>query len=181
MANDKYVNFATPKGVARYPKIIEPDTKGEYADNKHKTELVLSAEDTKSFRQQALAAAKQLLPGVKNPKIPFKSSPDKKTGEVVESFIFKSTKKPLILDAKKNRINPKNIGAGSVLKIGGSFAAYEKGPNKGITAYLDAVQVIELKEGFDASALFNEEDGYVADEEAAPFSDESGSEDVMEL
>jgi DNA-directed RNA polymerase len=182
MANsDKYVNFATPKGVARFPKIIEPDTKGKYADNKHKTELIMSAEDLKAFKAKAAAAAKQLLPGVKNPKLPFKVSTDKKTGETVESFIAKSTKKPWIGDAKKTPINPKNIGPGSVLKIGGSFAAYEKGPNKGITAYLDAVQVIELKEGFDASALFNEEDGYVADEEAAPFSDESGSADVMEL
>lgn len=180
----EYVAYVTPRGTARFPKIIEADTKGEYADNKHKTELVFSPEDMKAFKAQAEAAAAKLLPNVKNPKLPFKSKEDKKTKEIVESFIAKSTKKPFIVDAKKTPINPKNIGGGSILKLVGSFAAYEKGPNKGITAYLDAVQVIDLKEGYDAAAAFDVEDGYTGSDDegsaADSFSDESNA-DALDL
>ena len=34
----KYVPFVTEVMTARYPKLSEPDTKGEYADGKYKTE-----------------------------------------------------------------------------------------------------------------------------------------------
>ena len=177
----KYVNFVTPKGVARYCKIVEGDHGHEFSDGKHKTELVFTAEDHKVFKKAALAAAKELGAPAK---IPERKAIDKQTKEEVISFIFKSTKLPVIVDAKRNRINPKTIGSGSVLKLGGTFAAYPKtGPLKGVTAYLDAVQVIELKEGFDATKLFNDEDGYdgsQADADESGFADETEDE-AMDL
>ena len=183
MAKGTYINFVTPKGVARFPKLDQPDTKGEYADNKYKTEIVLSEADTKAFKAKALEAAKQLLPGVKNPRIPIKVK-ETKDGETVTSFIFKrhaDKGKPALFDAKRAPVNVK-VGGGSVIKVGGSFAAYEKGANKGITAYLDAVQIIELKEGFDARSMFSDEDGFEASES---FQDETSgdeqSSDALDL
>jgi hypothetical protein len=81
-----YINFVSPIGIARFPKIDAPDTTGQYADNKYKTELVLSDADTKAFKATLQAAVKQLLPNEKNVRIPMKTS--KKDGVV--SFIFKS-------------------------------------------------------------------------------------------
>lgn len=176
----EYVDYVTPKGVARFPKIIEPDTGNEYSTGKHQTELVFTPEDHAAFLATAKAAAKKLAPHLTDPKLPFKSKEDKKTKEVVLSFIAKTSKRPPIFDAKKNKITPKNIGPGSILKLVGAFAYYKKGPNEGITAYLNAVQVIDLKEGFDVSNAFGVEDGYdgadAVDDDAAGFSDESNTD-----
>lgn len=154
----KYVNFVTPKGTARFPKLSEPDTKGEYADNKYKTEIVLDDDDLAAFKKEMYAAAKELLPNVKSPNLPIKTS--KKDGVV--SIIFKSKHRPQVQDAQRTDI-PKSVevGPGSVIKVAGTFAPYEKGALKGITAYLDAVRVYELKQRRDAAEAFGDaEDGY---------------------
>jgi len=143
------VTFTTPIGVARYPKISEPDTTGDYADNKFKTDVVFSDADLKALKAKVVEFAKKELPNVSNPQMPYHEKKDKETGEVVEFMRFKSKRKPLIIDAKKNKV-PDNvsIGGGSKIRIGATLGTYSKGKNVGVTAYLNAVQVIELQQGF---------------------------------
>lgn len=171
-----YINFVTPIGIARFPKIDAPDTTGQYADNKYKTELVLDDADTKAFKKVLQDAVKQLLPNEKNVRIPIKTS--KKDGVV--SFIFKSHKKPVIVDAARNRV-PEGvaIGPGSRIRISGSLTDYESRGDYGITAYFDACQVIELRERHDATKAFDAvEDGFKATDVApeAAFSDNASSQ-----
>lgn len=143
------VTFTTPIGVARYPKISQPDTTGDYADNKYKTDVVFSDADLKVLKAKMVEFAKAELPDVSNPDLPIREKKDKETGEVITFVRFKSARKPLIIDAKKNRV-PDNvtIGGGSKIRIGGTLNAYKKGANKGVNIYLNAVQVIELQQGF---------------------------------
>lgn len=162
MAKDNYTPTVTPLGEARFPKINEPDTKGEYADGKYKIEVVLNEANTKLYKKELHDVAARIFPGVKGVRIPMKTAKD---GTI--SFIFKSKDKPMILDAKKNKLPPEVVvGAGSSVRVAGSLAKYEKGPNKGITAYLSAVQVVELVEGGSMAKLFDVEDGFVADPQA---------------
>jgi hypothetical protein len=164
------VTFTTPIGVARYPKISSPDTTGEFADNKYKTDVVFSDADLKAIKAKCLEFAKAELPGVKDPKLPVGKHTDKETGEVTEFVRFKSARKPVIIDAKRNKL-PANVevGGGSRIRVGGTLNAYTKGGNKGINIYLNAVQVIELQQGFSINDFeeYEGDDAYVADDASA--------------
>jgi hypothetical protein len=79
-----------------------------------------------------------------------------------------------IFDAKKQRIRPASIFAGSVLRIAYALSPYYiPGTNTvGAALYINAVQVIELVSAAGKGARadsfgFSEEQGYTADEEAA--------------
>ena len=158
MSKDNFTPITTPIGDLRYPKLSEPDTKGEYADGKYKTEITFNTINTALVKKEMEACAARMFPGAKNVKIPMKTAKD---GTV--SFIFKSKNKPMLVDAKKQKIPAGvNIGGGSTGRVHGSLAKYEKGPNKGITAYLSAVQVIELQEGGGSISAFDVEDGFEA-------------------
>lgn len=173
-----YQKFVSPAGVARYPKITTPDTKGQYATGRYKTDVVFDEVGLASMKKALTEFAAKNLPGVSNPHLPIKVSKDGVTFIVFKGGMTKDgeARKPALTDAKKNAI-PKGveIGAGSKIKVAGTMATYEKGPNKGVTIYLDAVQVIDLVEGSeDPTSRFAEEDGYVA--EASEAADEAGSE-----
>jgi hypothetical protein len=78
-----------------------------------------------------------------------------------------------IFDAKKQRIRPASIFAGSVLRIAYALSPYYiPGTNTvGVALYINAVQVIELVSAAGKGARadsfgFSEEEGYTADEEA---------------
>jgi hypothetical protein len=160
------LNLTTPIGTARYPKITSPDTEGQYADGKYKTDLVLSDGDLKDVTKTIKEFAKAEFPDVKDPKLPIIVQKDKESGEVTTSIRFKSARKPLILDAKKNRVpDGVTIGGGSRLRLGGTLASYNAGGNKGITIYLNAVQVVELAQGFSEGDFdeYDGEDAYVAE------------------
>jgi DNA-directed RNA polymerase len=140
----------TPIGAARRPKLSKPDTESEFADNKFKTEIVLSATDTVAFKDELMRAATKILSNCKSPNMPIKTAKD---GTI--SFIFKSKVRPEVADAYGNPIGPEiEIGDWSTLRLAGRLAAYEKGTLKGITGYLDAVQVIELKRAVTAASVF---------------------------
>jgi hypothetical protein len=174
------VKFTTPIGVARYPKISKPDTTGEYADNKYKTDVVFSDEDLKVVTKQILDFAKENYSDAEVKKMvgsdnwPIKEAKDKETGEVTTFVRFKSQRKPFIFDAKKNKIpDGVEVGGGSRVRVGGVLNAYHKGSNKGVNIYLNAVQVIELQQGFNINDFdeYEGDDAYVAD-----VSDDAASE-----
>lgn len=158
----KYVPFVTEVMTARYPKLSEPDTKGEYADGKFKTEATADEAYTEEFQEFIQKVADEAFPGKKNVHLPWKET---KEGGI--AFNFKSPKKkPHLTDAKGKPLKAGiTIRGGTKLRIAGSVAAWEKGAKRGVSLWPDAVRVIKLAEGFDANAAFGAaEDGFDADD-----------------
>lgn len=151
----KYVPFVTEVMAARYPKLSEPDTKGEYADGRYKTEATADEAYTEAFQEFIQKVADGAFPGKKNVHLPWKET---KEGEI--AFNFKSPKKkPELLDAKGMPLRPGIIiRAGTLIRVVGSVAAWEKGEKRGISLWPDAIRVIRLAEGFDANAAFGPPD-----------------------
>jgi hypothetical protein len=158
----KYVPFVTQVMTARYPKLSEPDTKGEYADGKYKTEATADEAYTEAFQEEIQKVIDTYFAGKKNVHAPWKE-----TKEGAIAFNFKSPKKKPQLTDSKGKPLPKGavIRGGSLIRIAGVIAAWEKGAKRGVSLWPDAVRVLKLAEGFDASAAFGaEEDGFDADE-----------------
>ena len=157
----QYVTFVTEVMVARDPKLSEPDTRGEYADGKYKTEATASEGYTQKFQGDLLAVAHRYFGAGKSIHMPWKE-----TKEGAIAFNFKSPKKkPELTDSKGKPLKAgTRIRSGSLLRIAGVIAAWEKGVMCGVSLWPDAVRVIKLVEGFDASAAFGAaEDGFDAD------------------
>jgi DNA-directed RNA polymerase len=174
----KYVPFVTEVVTARYPKLSEPDTKGEYADGKYKTEATADEDYTERFQEMIQKVADTYFAGKKNVHLPWKE-----TKEGAIAFNFKSPKKkPQLTDAKGKALKQGTIiRGGSLIRIAGVIAAWEKGAKRGVSLWPDAVRVIKLSEGFDANAAFGAaEDGFDADEYEpnTSFGDDEASEDT---
>lgn len=155
-SKSKTVPFVTPFGTLRYPKISQPDTKGEFADGKFKTDIVFSDEDYAIVEKAIKDAAKELLPDVKTPKLPLHEWDEGK------GIRLKSQYKPVVFDAKNKEL-PEGvlIGGGSEARIASAIFSYKKGGNTGISLRLGKVQVRSLVEyeGGDSSP-FDETDGF---------------------
>lgn len=151
MEDFKYVPFVTEVMTARYPKLSEPDTKGEYADGKYKTEATASEDYTKRFQEEIQAAIDAHFAGKKNVHTPWKET---KEGSI--AFNFKSpSKKPELFDAKGNPLKASVvIGGGSLIRIAGVIAAWEKGAKRGASLWPDVVRVIKLENASDAFERF---------------------------
>jgi hypothetical protein len=138
LANKK-IKFTSPFGVAKYPHISSPDTKGKYADNKFKTKLVFQLGDAgvSDFIKACDDAAKEIhgSAGATLYK-PYVLNED----EGVVEFVFKTQYAPAIFDARNQSAQGAQIGGGSVLRILGSFVEYDKG----ITCALNQVQIKQL-------------------------------------
>jgi DNA-directed RNA polymerase len=160
MANKKfeYAPFVTEIMTARNPKLSEPDTEGEYADGKYKTEATADGDYTERFQQEIQKVIDKYFAGKKNVHLPWRETND---GGV--AFKFKSPKKkPELIDAKGDPLKAGVIiHNGSLMRVAGVAAAWEKGSKRGVSLWLDAVRVIKLTSGFDASRAFGaSEDGF---------------------
>jgi hypothetical protein len=156
------VKFTTPFGVAQYPHLNTPDTKGKRADGKYKTKLVLKGDDpnTQAF-VQAIDKALVELKGSKDADLYRPISVDEETGEV--TLTVKSKYAPAIFDAKNREARKTRIRRGSVIRILGEFVPFDdapKYPDGGINARLYQVQIKELS---GASGFDTIEDGYEYD------------------
>ena len=199
--------ITTPKGLAEYPWLNEPDTKFQ-AEGTYKVNLVL--DDTPATRN-LLARLEQIRDDfveewsedprnskVKNPHLAdiyeenedgtitlkFKAKAQIKTreGQVVDVNI------PLF-DSKGKPMNER-IGRGSTIKVSFQTVPYYMASSKsiGVSLRIKAVQVIDLKSamgGSDASSYgFEEEDGYTTEDipqtspGADPFPSEDNEEDL---
>lgn len=99
------------------------------------------------------------------------------------SLRIKSKNQPDIYDSTGKKL-PKaiKIGNGSKIKVSGTFLTYANGPNFGVTAYLNAIQILELKEYSKNPFGSSEEGGFVygGTEPANPFgsSDDADEDDA---
>lgn len=214
MSDDKRVQVkkTTPRGIAVWPKLDEPDTKFE-AEGVYTTKLKLSAEDAQPYvdlidklAADHLAACQKAESNPAKKKklkltddMPYKPDLDKEgneTGDMILSFKMKAsgvskktgkpwTRKPAAFDAKGRPLTPvPKIGGGSTIKVSCIYEPWANPKGEvGVSARLEAVQLIELRTFGDRSAAEHgfgeEEDGYEAEAataQTAGFTDESGSE-----
>jgi hypothetical protein len=151
------VKFTTPFGVARYPHISSPDTKGKFADDKYKTKLVFPIGDpaAQAFKTKIEEAAFEIH-GKAGLKLYMPFVEDEDAGEIV--FITKTNYAPAIFDSKGKQAPNLKIGSGSVLRLMGNIVGFEKG----ISAQFNQVQIKELN-GFGECGFDAVEDGYEYD------------------
>ncbi|MBR0895778.1 hypothetical protein JQ616_12515 [Bradyrhizobium tropiciagri] len=152
----KYVPFVTEIMTARYPKLSEPDTQGEYADGKYKTEATASRDYTERLQGEIQRVVEANFPRRKSVHVPWKETKEREI-----AFIFKSPKKkPVLTDAKGNPLNAGIIiRGGALIRLIGVIAAWEKGAKRGVSLWPDAVRVIKLANGFDACVMIDDPDG----------------------
>ena len=100
------------------------------------------------------------------------------------SLRVKSKNQPDMYDSTGKKM-PKAIklGNGSRIKVSGTFLTYANGPNFGTTAYVNAVQVLELKEYSKNPFGAAEEGGFVyaGNEPANPFGGSDDAEDETDV
>ena len=177
--------FTTPKGVAYFPYISQPDTKFDEA-GVYKVNLCIpkaGAEPIiKLINSEIISGIKEIVEKskkeVKQAPVPYYDEVDDTTGEptgnVVIKFKSKAAYKPAVFDSKGNMMTSHNIYGGSTLKVNGSISFYSSPSiGAGVTLRLRAVQIIEYVEGADGATKFgfDSEDGFTVDGLAAEIED----------
>jgi hypothetical protein len=188
----KKLIVVTPAGTAAYAWLSKPDEGQQYSDGKYKVTLVLDADtDLSDLEAKCRQLAEEAFPGVDESDIrmPFVDG-DTKGKEEFEGKILITMKTkfaPKQVDSKKRPL-PESVSvfSGDLIKVAAAIVPYEstekvtetvKGKKVsktvkvyGITLALNAVQLLEKRNGGgDGASYFDEEDGFTADE------DESGS------
>lgn len=189
--------YTTAKGVAMYPHLRKPETY-EGQEIGLTIKLMLEAEETEKFKAFLMGEVEKAksMPEYKgksfaNPNIGLGETKD---GDEYFKFKTKSTftnkqgetfKKTVPIYDSKGKPLPDNVevGSGSIVRVAYSVNPYWKNKTmKGVTLYLEAVQVIELKEyGQQDAGAFGfdiEEDGYVAADAETVESPFTGDEDT---
>lgn len=183
MANKpNYVKGTTPKGIAKYPRLTEPDTKFNKS-GVFSTKLILSAEDAaplmevidkeieKAYTEKVdklkadgKAALAKKAKRADPPYLAVCDDEGNETGEVEFSFKMNHqfTKKdgtvekrtPLLFDAKGHKIQGKtSVWGGSEIKVAYQLVPFDSPvAGTGVSARLNAVQIIKLVSGTGGTA-----------------------------
>jgi hypothetical protein len=166
----KTKRMTTPKGVASWPRLNDPDFKFE-PDGVYQVKLRLGPADAKKlmetlnkeldayYAEQAKEAAKEGKKKLKRADVPWGECVDehgKETGEVEFNFKMSARytakdgstveQRPVLFDAKTNPMTDR-VGSGSIIRVG--FEPYlwnTPALGVGISLRLKAVQVLELKQ-----------------------------------
>jgi hypothetical protein len=173
--------FTTPKGVAYFPYISQPDTKFDEA-GVYKVNLCVPKAEAepviKLINAEIVSGIKGLMEKskkeIKQAPVPYHDEIDEDTGQptgnVIIKFKSKAAWKPAVFDSKGNMMTSHNIYGGSVIKVNGSIAFYSSPSiGAGATLRLRAVQIIEYVEGADGATKFgfDAEDGFTVEEPVA--------------
>jgi hypothetical protein len=163
-------NLVTPKGRVSYPKLVAPDTKGEYADDKYKFVLLMPKQgsDLKTLKEAVLKCAKDNF-GPTHANLatllhPFRDGDAAdvgKKGPEYKGCIFlnlKTTQRPRYLDSAKQDLDPKEIYGGCWARAVVTAWPYKQAGKCGVTFLLNAVQKLDDGDrfgggGFDMDAL----------------------------
>ncbi|NDF98399.1 MAG: hypothetical protein EB101_05650 [Chitinophagia bacterium] len=190
----KLVRAVSPKGVAKYPKLNEPDKKFK-ADGEYSVRLVCKREDAEPFikavkdvfvEHYKATCVKEKKKELKSAEMPWKKVTNDsgvETGEVEIKFglaakiVSKKTgqsweQRPALFDSKGHAITDR-IGGGSVIKVATEvYPWYTPLLGCGVSLRCKAVQVIELHQysGGNASnfGFTAEEEGFVSGGESFP-------------
>ena len=182
----KAERFVSPKGIASYPYLTNPDTKFN-PDGEYKVSLIVAGDDASKAidfltekHNASVAQAKKENAGkrVKEGELPCIENDD---GTVTFKFKMKAKvtpkkgdpfeQKPALFDAKgKPLTGETKVGGGSTIKVSYEVVPYYTAiAGAGVSLRLKAVQIIELKKysggGNAESYGFGEEEGFEADDE----------------
>ena len=181
MAKSNFLKVTSPKGEAFYPYLKSPEmydgdpvgfTIQAVFGKKDTAALIKTIED-----ELERAKGDPAFKGKTWQKEPTLGFREKQDGTIMFKFKTKHEyeregviikRKVPIFDAKGKPDNDVNIGNGSIVKVAFQVVPFWKSArNNGVTLYLDAVQVLTLKEyagGGSAGAFgFGEEEGYEAE------------------
>ena len=144
----------TPMCSCQWAKVHEPDR--EY--KKYSIDLLLEPET--DSHKEFLAMLKEEAEKAKGSP-PYKKAVDKDGNETGKYRVkFRSNYPPSVVDAENTPVPPSiNIGNGSMVKVAYALKPYEVSGKKGITLYLNGVQVLDLVE-------FKGSSGFEVDTEA---------------
>jgi hypothetical protein len=211
----KLESFTTPAGIAKYPRLNKPETEvnGQALETpRFKVALVLDESEpgVPEFKAKleaehaaAIAAAdkkRKADPKRKNKPLSVNETikahlddngdPIEGKFEIVaktQAVTKDGTPKVMRMFDAKGKPTKANVGGGSKLKLNISTQPHDTNLGAGLSIYLNAVQILDLKQfsgGGDAKGFgFGEEEGYSADESEAPAdesSDESSSSDEVD-
>jgi hypothetical protein len=172
-------SLITPKGVANYPWINKPDTK--FNKTEFKCGLVFA---DVAAAKSVIDAAKEVGAEQFGPKAKVKLPLEKQEDGTVLLRTHSKSKPPLI-DIKGNEVKSTvKLGGGSIVKLGITLQAYDNGGKKGVTAYLNGVQIIKLVEYGGGTPAFGSAEDEAEDGEgfvAGDYADESEGDDGEEL
>lgn len=179
-------NFVTPKGIAVWPKLNQPDYKFN-VDGEYSVKLKLSAEESQGLIKQLEDERDAYKAEVtkKNPKVSnynlasvYEEEMDDQ-GNLTGFNLFKFKQKAVIKTKSGDSIKktvalydsnktPTDVvvNGGSTIKVAASTFCYNMPSSKmvGISLRPTAVQIIELSQGaggVEALAMFDKEDGFV--------------------
>jgi hypothetical protein len=176
MATQTKIKFRTAKGRAQYPHLDKIDTG---MGNNYKTNLILAPADAEKIMAECLELGKETFGSKAKLRMPWKE--DAETGDII--LITKTNYQPRFVDGDAKPVAPEKcppLWGGSILKLAGTIATYEMTPaNKGVTLYLEAVQIIEpVGGGAGGGANSGPEDaGFDADDSGwKPTSDKGGDD-----
>jgi len=195
--------FVTPKGTAVWPKLNTPDTKFN-VDGEYSVKLRLSAGDSQGLIKQleGLRDAFQKDQSKTEPKVarydvaPVYEAEEDDNGDLTGFNLFKFKQNAKIklrnggtrnmsvpiYDSNKAPTNTEVTG-GSTIRVAGMPFCYAMPSSKkvGVALRPTGVQIIQLAAGFggdaDALAMFDKEDGFVADS----FDVASGVDDLADF
>jgi hypothetical protein len=158
MAKEKKLRFQTPIAETSFTHLTTPDF--EYSDDGVYS-VILMFDQRPQFFDEIETYAKETFGASKKVSLPFKKNDE-------DRWIFKTKSKyrPKFFDSRGKGIpdeDVQNIWAGSVVRVGGTYKAYDNAI-KGVTTYPGRVQIISYAQsnsGFDAV-----DDGFVHEEVA---------------
>lgn len=171
MANNKFVDFVSPRGTAKYPRLHEARSWNQAAnksvpdpDGQYELTLLMTPEDAAVLKKKVAEASQ--LAGVKPKSIPFNEEVDKDTQKETGLIEVKfkaygkkkdgSTNRVAMFDAKKHMLPADfTLTSGSVVKAAG----YVSVAKLGARLNLRSVQVIDYVEPVPSNP-FDEEDGF---------------------
>ena len=179
MAKRTYVRLTTATTTASYSYLREPDSGREFSDDKYKTTLLIDKSDEAGLaiiRDACKKAADAEWPdGIPSGlKTPLRDGAEKadKDPDLANYFIvtFKSQNAPQLYDSQgKPLAGDINIYSGDQVRVAGAAGAYIAGGSKGVTLYLNGVQLVEKKAmgGDEGGVMFGNVDGGFVNESAA--------------
>ena len=185
------VKVASPKGLAKWCKVTEPDTRFD-PNGTYSVELVCDPNDPAvqafiekltGLRDALFTELKDSLPPAKAKVLQLKEvyseevdAEGNETGNIIFKWAMKNvaekkgSKSIIVVDAHKNIIKPiPLVGNGSLIRCAGYASPYlmELTKQVGVSLKWDSMQLLQLVEysggGID---VFDEEEGYVAEQTA---------------
>jgi hypothetical protein len=154
--------IVTPAGTAKWAWLEKPDT-SEYGKNRYKCALVLDKGD-----DAVEALVKKLRDLHKQHKGKADTSPVKDGDAMAEDdekhealrgkwlISAKSNRAPGLRNSDPKKKLAKAPRSGDLVKLAVAVASYDTGANKGVTMYLNAVQLLERREQ-DGADMFEDE------------------------